>query len=72
MSAFSESVPVKVMLYALPFEFNPSKVLYECDRTAYDEGFNDYREGERERIREEAWELVAEDLREEGLEVKVE
>ena len=43
-------------------EFDPSKVLYECDRTAYDEGFNEYRDGEMERLNEQACEIVAEQL----------
>jgi len=50
--------------------YKPAKVLYACDRTAYDEGFNDYRDNERDYLYERASEIVAEELVDEGLEVR--
>ena len=52
--------------------FNPSEILYSCNRQAYDEGFTEWKDGEMERLNEQACEMVAEELEEEGKEVKYE
>ena len=52
--------------------YTPSEILYAIDRGMYDTGFTEWKDGEMERLNEQACEMVAEQLEEEGLEVKIE
>tara|TARA_B000000460_G_C21453108_1_gene364655 strand:- start:217 stop:570 length:354 start_codon:yes stop_codon:yes gene_type:complete len=52
--------------------YTPSEILYAIDRGMYDTGFTEWKDGEMERLNEQACEMVAEELEEEGKEVKYE